>query len=443
MEIKFLKRKLDEVLVKRQALLEKRVAEERKFTDEERTADEALKAEAEMLSEQLRDALEIESMRSGIPINQAPIGVQVQDLNQDPNQARADEQLWPGGIGEFLQAVYRAGTAGTVDIRLIKPALTPEERQAGMSEGVPSGGGFLVHTDFVEQLLTRTYELSILGSRVWKVPIGEKANGLTLKAIDETSRATGSRFGAIEAFWSGEGKIKTASELKFREMELKLKKLIGLCYSSDELLEDAPALGAIITRAFSEEFAFMVDDAIYRGLGVASPLGVLNAPCLVAVAAEVGQPAATLLFENIINMWSRMYGRSRPKAAWFINQDIEPQLFSMSLAVGVGGVPVYLPANGLSGSPYGSLLGRPVIPIEQADTLGQVGDIMLADFSQYLLIDKGALKSATSIHVKFLYDETAFRFVYRVDGQPLWNAPLTPFRGTNTQSPFITLATRE
>jgi HK97 family phage major capsid protein len=89
-------------------------------------------------------------------------------------------------------------------------------------------------------------------------------------------------------------------------------------------------------------------------------------------------------------------------------------------------------------------MGRPVIPIEYAATLGTAGDIMLADLSQYVMIDKGAIQSATSIHVKFLYDETAFRFVYRVDGQPAWNAPLTPFKGGagSTQSPFVVLATR-
>jgi len=166
----------------------------------------------------------------------------------------------------------------------------------------------------------------------------------------------------------------------------------------------------------------------------------------VTVAAEVGQPANTILFENLVNMWSRAYGRSRPNMVWLINQDIEPQLFAMSLAVGVGGIPVYLPANGLSGSPYGTLLGRPVIPIEQAATLGTTGDIMLADLQQYLMIDKsgpyGGIQAASSIHVKFTHDETAFRFVYRVGGQPLWNSPLTPFKGANTQSPFVVLATR-
>jgi HK97 family phage major capsid protein len=82
------------------------------------------------------------------------------------------------------------------------------------------------------------------------------------------------------------------------------------------------------------------------------------------------------------------------------------------------------------------------MPIEQCSTLGDKGDIILADFSQYLLIDKGQMQNATSIHVKFVNDETAFRFVYRLDGQPMWNSALTPYKGSDTLSPFVTLAER-
>jgi HK97 family phage major capsid protein len=84
----------------------------------------------------------------------------------------------------------------------------------------------------------------------------------------------------------------------------------------------------------------------------------------------------------------------------------------------------------------------PVIPVEYASTLGVKGDIVLADLSQYLLIDKGGMQSAASMHVRFLNDEMCFRVTYRVDGQPTWNKDLTPFKGTNTLSPFVTLAAR-
>jgi len=42
----------------------------------------------------------------------------------------------------------------------------------------------------------------------------------------------------------------------------------------------------------------------------------------------------------------------------------------------------------------------------------------------------------------FLSDEQVFRFVIRVDGQPSLAAPLTPFKGTNTTGPFVTLDAR-
>jgi HK97 family phage major capsid protein len=114
----------------------------------------------------------------------------------------------------------------------------------------------------------------------------------------------------------------------------------------------------------------------------------------------------------------------------------------LSQVIGTAGVPVYLPANGISGQPYGTLFGRPVIPVEYADTLGTEGDITLADYSQYVLADKGGVQTASSMHVAFLTDEMVFRFIYRVDGEPIWHAALTPFKGSNTLSPFVTLATR-
>jgi HK97 family phage major capsid protein len=127
---------------------------------------------------------------------------------------------------------------------------------------------------------------------------------------------------------------------------------------------------------------------------------------------------------------------------WFHNQDIEPQLFQFGIQVGVGGSTIYMPPGGLSANPYGTLFGRPLVAIEQAPTLGTVGDIVLADMNQYLLVDKGGVQSAVSVHVAFLTDETVLRFTYRVAGQPLWHSALTPFQGTNTLSPFVSLATR-
>lgn len=340
-------------------------------------------------------------------------------------------------LAEQLNAIRQAAAPqATIDPRLKTGAI------AGASESVPSDGGFLVQQDFASEIVSRSYDIGAISSRVRRIPVSGNSNGLKINAIDETSRANGSRYGGVNAFWEGEGDSPAAKKPKFRQMDLKLNKLIGLMYATDELLQDSAAFDAIAREAFAEEINFMVEESIVEGNGSGKPLGFTQGGSIVTVAKEAGQAADTIVAENVINMWSRCWGRSRQNAVWLINQDIEPQLFTMSLDVGTGGVPLYQPANGLAGAPYSTLMGRPVIPVEHAATLGDANDIALVDLSQYLMIDKGAPKQDVSVHVRFIYDESAFRIVYRVDGQPIWNSPLTPKNGNNTLSPFVNLAAR-
>jgi HK97 family phage major capsid protein len=297
----------------------------------------------------------------------------------------------------------------------------------GLQEGIPSAGGFLVGTDRAAGLLSRVYNVGQLLQRTDMVGISANSNGMTFYAEDETSRVDGSRRGGILAYWAAEAEEKTKSKPKFREMELKLRKAIGLVYATDELLADADALQSWIMQNLPEELSFVVENSVINGTGVGMPLGILNSAAPVSIAKETGQAAATIVAENIDKMWARRWIGGR-NYAWFVNQDTGPALATLNRAVGTGGALVYSPPGGLSQAPYGSLKGAPVFEIEYAATLGTVGDIMLLDLSQYQMINKGGVQSDSSIHVRFVYDETVFRFVYRVDGQPKWDSALTPFK---------------
>ncbi len=343
-------------------------------------------------------------------------------------------------FGEQLLAIVKSSAKGaSIDDRLLKL-----QNSSGANESVPSEGGFLVQEDFSSELIKNVYTTGVLASKCRRVGISSGANGIKINGVDETSRATGARWGGVQGHWVEEGGTVTASKPKFRQIKLELKKLMAIYYSTEELIGDASAMEGILRQAFTEELAFLLDDAIYRGDGSGKPLGVLNSGCLVSQAAESGQTADTVIFENILNMWSRLLPRARAKAEWYINQELEPQLYSMSMAVGTGGVPVYMPAGGISGQQYGSLFGRPVVPIEHASKAGDVGDILLGDFGQYLLADKGGMQMASSMHILFLYDEMAFRIVYRVDGQTVRNSAVTPYKATSgrTLSDFVSLAAR-
>lgn len=392
--------------------------------------DEETKKYKELIQDATRTKTQIETLQAQLELE----AEEARTISKTVEHAEPKQKAFRG-MGEFLHAVVRGSRQGaTPDPRLV------EERATGLNESVPSEGGFLVPTEYASELLKNSYDVSLVASKAKRTPV--KGNSMTFNYVNETSRADGSRYGGINLYWLNEAGEKTASKPDFGKMELKLKKIIGLYYATDEILEDAVALESDVREMFTEEFGYKIDDAVINGTGAGMPLGILNSGCLVTVNKEAGQAATTVVYENIVKMWSRMWARSRQNAVWFINQDIEPQLLTMSLAVGVGGGPVYLQPGGASASPYATLMGRPVIPIEQCKTLGTVGDIILADYGQYKMIEKNSMQQATSIHVKFVYDETAFRFVYRCDGQPKWKNALTPANGTNTLSPFVALQTR-
>ena len=186
----------------------------------------------------------------------------------------------------------------------------------------------------------------------------------------------------------------------------------------------------------------MIGDALINGTGAGQPLGVLTAPSLVSVAKETGQAAATLVTENIEKMYARFYAPNVGGLRWYHNQDVLPQLNTMTLGIGAAGVPTYLPPGGLSQAPYGTLVGRPLVPTEFNATLGTQGDVIAADLGQMLSISKGGVAQAVSMHVQFLTDQVALRLIMRLNAGPWESAPITPFKGTATQSSFVTLDTR-
>jgi HK97 family phage major capsid protein len=421
-------------------------AAERPFTTEEDDKFKALEEKHKNLLASIAQEERIEAARRAVPqsasaadLDQAAAvasaraaGVRVDASNAETNGG--DERF--ASFGHQLQAVANAARpGGRVDRRLMAGP-------TGLHESVGSDGGFLVQTDQQTQIRQRVYSQGNILSRVTRIPISANSNGIKLFGIDETSRADGSRYGGIRSYWTAEGGLKLDSKPKFREMDMRLHKIAALVYATDELLQDTTALEAWIQERLPDELRFKAEDAILTGTGAGMPLGIFNSGAAITVSKEVGQAAGTIVFENIVNMWSRLYAPSRSNAVWLVDQSAESQLYTMSLAIGAGGIPVYMPAGGISGAPFSTLFGRPIIPVEYLSQVGTKGDIVLADLSQYVVIDKGDVQSASSMHVRFLYDEMVFRFVYRIDGQPEWNSPLTPKNSGPTLSPFVVLETR-
>lgn len=342
-------------------------------------------------------------------------------------------------FGDFALTIQQAYTPGNphMDERLLQISA-----QTGMNQAQGSEGGYAVPPQFLTTIWDGLNEMPdnlMQYCDVYTIT-GES---LTIPANAETSRATGSRYGGVRAYWIAEGGQITSSNPRLRHMKLEPQELAALIPITNKLLNNAPALGQYLTRAATDEIGFLVNDAILNGDGVGKPKGVLTSSSLITVAAEGGQSPDTVVDENIEKMHGRLHNRARAGAAWYVNQDVEPQLNGLL----VGTWPVMLnPVGGfpsMATAPVRTLKGLPIRTIEYADTVGNVGDITLLNLGYYALgVRAGGIEQAMSIHLRFDFAESVFRFIFAVDGQCWLEQPLTPFKGTNTLSPFVALAAR-
>lgn len=334
-------------------------------------------------------------------------------------------------LGAFAMAVKAASTGGQMDPRLYAAA-------TGAGTQQDASLGFALPREVAPGIERNMFESGKILSRVDARSIS--GNSISYNLFDETSRADGSRQGGVLGYWVDEGTAPTASMFKLARLELKLRKVGALGVMTDELIADAIGLGGELEASFERELVFQVENKIVRGNGSSAPLGFLNAPCLVSVSKESGQTAATINTENLRKMWARLPDSSEGNAVWLVNKETRSALDALFQPVGTAAIAPrfvnYGPSNVLS------MFGAPVVTCEYPEAIGTVGDICLADLKQYRLIRKGGVEQASSMHVYFAQGEQAFRAFYRVDGQPVPRAAITPFKGSGTQSPFIVLQTR-
>jgi HK97 family phage major capsid protein len=311
----------------------------------------------------------------------------------------------------------------------------PELTKRAMSEGVPSDGGFLVPIQYSKDIHNVALESEIILPRAQVQPM--TSNEIKLPAM-EIGDHSANLFGGFTATWKPELGTLTQANPKARMMTLQTNKLTGFVRASNELISDMNGPEKL-TEITGKGLGFYRDAAFISGSGAGQPQGLLNASCKIEVSKETGQSADTIILENLNSMLSRLYMGGFKNSVWIVSQTALPQLLTLSLAVGTGGSAslVMTEQNG----EY-KIFGRPVIFSEHMEEVGTAGDIILTDLSQYVVGLKEELRIDLSGHVFFETDELAMRLISRLDGQSLWDEPLTLKGSGTTVSPIITLAER-
>lgn len=417
-------------------------------TDEKRTEMQEKLSRVKVVEEEIVELKEIEAAeeRNSVAINGTPPG-QVDDVTIDVPDQPIYRSRFPLGEQCRDMILVASGNTGSVDARERLQSCEKREREiraagVGMVEAVGEDGGFLIQGESMVDLQTRGWNNNAVLSRTDSMTIGGAF--YDQYGIDEDSRVDGSRGGGARWYNDKELADITSSKTVLKKTRWEPKRLTGLYFMSNEINNDIPSLQSEMNNLFEKELAFRKQEMVIRGTGAGEGLGILNAPNLVTQAKESGQTATTIVYRNTTKMMARIHLKNFNGLVWLVNQDTMDQLLNLTIAVGTGGsiATAFIPNISATPGIIGTLHGYPVIPVEQASTLGTAGDITLTDLSQVKTVDRGGVETAVSGHVKFLNNQTAVRFVTHFDCQPKQKAALTPNKGTATVSSTVTLIAR-
>lgn len=397
-------------------------------------------ADKETMTEE--DIASYEAMEQEYDNNEKQIAILNKQAKREGEDNDPVNTLVLDSVNEPMPKPYKNFAAQLRDVKLaaqgqVSENLRTVQNAMGGNTGVGADGGFAVQTDFAGLMMDTAAKSGNILPLVDSYEVTDGSNSVKWVDIDEDD-VSESVFGGVRVYWASEAATVAKSQPKLAEKELKLEKLMGFAYATYELDSDSSFVNTLYTRAFQTAIQRTLEGAIISADGVGKPLGILNSGSLVAVAKESGQGADTIKWENLSKMYHR--GLDKTKSVWLAHPDAHEQFDFLSFPVGTGGVPVYLPAT--QQGTIDTLRGRPIQATDHCSALGDQGDLVFADLSQYMLAYKGGVDAATSIHVQFLTAENCFRFIFRANGMPKRNKKLTIKNSSNQRSSFVTLAAR-
>jgi HK97 family phage major capsid protein len=322
--------KLKALIEKRAALLKEREAllSKESLSDEDRAKDDELSTEIEALQS---DIERLQAFHKQAKANNPPrepgqahaVGPQYTSHEDTGNSGSGssvtveepafvkDPMKGFASVSEYLLAV-RANSGGQVrDERLrylsVERIYEKEGLQAavGSDEQMTSSdpyGGFLVPEGMSPDMLSIRPEDDFLGQFVRRIPV----DALTFKVnarVDENHSSSVS--GGLTVTREPETEAGTASRMKFRQVSLEMKELVGVAHATNQVLRYTPrAFAGVLSAGFSQEFASTLINERINGNGTTEMLGVNDTtrnPALIEVAKEGSQTADTIKYENIVS----------------------------------------------------------------------------------------------------------------------------------------------
>lgn len=293
---------------------------------------------------------------------------------------------------------YRAAFRAYVSSR----GVTPEQQRA-LSEGTDSEGGFLVPIDYDFQLLLQPTTEAVMPPLVAR----GTTNSMTVK------RPT---VGAMAVTWGSEAGVKPFQDFVAASTEVKIRKLVGITKSSEELEEDSGVdLGQLLATLYADAAAVKIDTAILNGNPLAAnpePTGIRNG----AVVTRVNTAAvATIAADDFIELIYSVPRQYANNTKLVMGRVTEKRVRKFKDGDGQ-----YIWGPGIGGGTPPNLLGVDIHwPLGGLDETSATGaEIAVAgDFKQgYLWVERLGTTIQRLDELYAVNDQVGFKFRMRVGG---------------------------
>lgn len=432
-----------------QAIINKALEEKRAMTDEEQKQFNDLQAQIDGLAATIRAAEAVEARAKEL---EKPVE-QPWRPNANPSAfipgdySMNNKKLDDGGfksLGEFVHAVRFGdpkgrlanlptgqGQGGGIEVPdAFKAQIMPWKFKAEWRMDEGASGGFAVPTQFRNDMLMIQPEAAIVRSRATVIPAGDPPDSMiTISAFNQGAKGV---FGGVEIYWIGEGEEIPETGAGLKEVSLQPQEVAGHTVVTDKLLRNWQAASSFIATLLRGAIVAGEDMAFLRGNGVAKPIGILNGVGTIAVNRTI---AGQIGYDDVINMLAVLLPESKERAMWIANQSALPQIAKLKDNAGNY---IFIKGDATRGIPD-TLMGIPIRFTGKTPALGQKGDLILVDFTYYLIKDGSGPFIAASEHVYFKQNKTVIKVFWNVDGKGWVNEPLTLEDGVTQVSPYVVL----
>lgn len=430
---------LEKIDALKKAILAKSKEVEAAFSEKDTVGAQRLLDEIDDLKAQIEDMKQMQTAQLNNRV--ADLSDWIKRFESEPTLRNSGYITVDGGtkdagnksFADFLLAIMRKDDRR---LRLVYGAAKDISETSGPT------GGYLVPEEFLSPMKQIEATVSPLLAKVTRIRVkGDHGRWPALDQYFAPTAGSGATAmaGRVVSTATATGGTLTETQPQFTELQYTIHKEGGYVEVDNETIADSPqSIDTLLRQLFAVSVAAKKERHILRGSGAGEPLGILTA---LASSSDGPTIAVTTAADNVFAWADALSMRARFKRisgepCWVIHPGVWPDIGQFE--IGTAGAGAYVANMGAALGAGAPLLGFPVYESEHMPQ-DDNDDVILADFSAYIMFERDELSIAYSEHAAFTTDKGTWRFTSRFDGKPWLKSAITLAdpQGSYTVSPFV------